>query len=933
MTSYLEEAIRKEGIGIFVDRENYKAVFKEKLKSLSQDKASVLLFYGEGGIGKTALLKELKKQIDSFYGDVAYAYIDFDNENLMFQEKALFKVRKDLGKKGLKFPLFDTAYLYYWDMAHPESPLRNDFNELVEWAEIPLAVVGLAHVGQLIRKSGVSKHVNKKLRAYVREGMPFIERLKSEEEGTRKMLDHLPLIMGADLHDHPKNKGKKVVLFFDTYEKLKNDGWIRDLHEHLKNSLFVIGGRERLSWSDTDDINEGKMNELDERDAKNYLEKRGVEDEKDRDIIYRNISGHPFGLGLSAELYRIKKESGDKITDEDFKGNNKNYNKLADRFLAHLDKNERHAIKLLSLYDWWNEEIFMELSQEFQLNLDRIDFGQLVQRSFVEEIEDGRYTMHDLMRTAIVSAIPDSEILEKHIQSAYKVIKKHFLELARYDEIKEIDEVKAEAAVDFVKYVLKSGWTEEEVEKCFELARGISDRAFYDEAQDIYNMLLGSSLPEEEKGNAYREIGAISRLIGDYNKALEYDKKALRIYLKIYGTEEHTEIARSYNNIGRVYHKKGDYDKALEYYKKALGIGQNIYGTEEHTEIARSYNNIGRVYHKKGDYDKALEYYKKALGIGQNIYRTEEHPDIARSYNNIGRVYYKKGDYDKALEYYKKALGIDQNIYGTEEHPDIARSYNNIGGVYSSRGDYDRALEYYEKALNIDLKIYGTEEHPDVATDYSNIGGVYDSRGDYDKALEYYQKALNIGLKIYGTEEHPNIAIRYSNIGLAYSNKGDYDRALEYYEKALNIAIRLLGKEHPSTIIVAENMLYVCEKTENTECIEKCREIIGEEESEIDMVIEWISESLTSGVAEGEIVKELADAGLSEDEAKEIVEAVKQNISEEEKTDEEKIIDLIADRLVSGATVDKVVQELADAGLPEDEAREIVEAVKQALDK
>ena len=220
-----------------------------------------------------------------------------------------------------------------------------------------------------------------------------------------------------------------------------------------------------------------------------------------------------------------------------------------------------------------------------------------------------------------------------------------------------------------------------------------------------------------------------------------------------------------------------------------------------------------------------------------------------------------------------------------------------------------------------------------MATDYSNIGGVYDSRGDYDKALEYYQKALNIGLKIYGTEEHPNIAIRYSNIGLAYSNKGDYDRALEYYEKALNIAIRLLGKEHPSTIIVAENMLYVCEKTENTECIEKCREIIGEEESEIDMVIEWISESLTSGVAEGEIVKELADAGLSEDEAKEIVEAVKQNISEEEKTDEEKIIDLIADRLVSGATVDKVVQELADAGLPEDEAREIVEAVKQALDK
>jgi len=155
----------------------------------------------------------------------------------------------------------------------------------------------------------------------------------------------------------------------------------------------------------------------------------------------------------------------------------------------------------------------------------------------------------------------------------------------------------------------------------------------------------------------------------------------------------------------------------------------------------------------------------------------------------------------------------------------------NIGLAYHSKGDYDRALEYYEKALNIGKKIYG-EEHPNIATNYNNIGLAYYNKGDYDRALEYYKKALNIYKKIYG-EEHPYIATDYNNIGAAYNSKGDYDRALEYYEKALDIAISLLGVGHPNTRAIAENMLYVCEETENTKCIERCMSIVGEEKSDV----------------------------------------------------------------------------------------------------
>jgi len=48
---------------------------------------------------------------------------------------------------------------------------------------------------------------------------------------------------------------------------------------------------------------------------------------------------------------------------------------------------------------------------------------------------------------------------------------------------------------------------------------------------------------------------------------------------------------------------------------------------------------------------------------------------------------------------------------------------------------------------------------------------------------------------------------------------------------------------------------------------------------------------------------------------------------------EERIIDWIVERLVSGTTVDEIVHELTEAGISEEEAMEVVEAIKQALEE
>ena len=166
-----------------------------------------------------------------------------------------------------------------------------------------------------------------------------------------------------------------------------------------------------------------------------------------------------------------------------------------------------------------------------------------------------------------------------------------------------------------------------------------------------------------------------------------------------------------------IYLRIGDYNRALEYLNKALKIREKVLGTE-HPSTAINYNDIGVCYDNLGDYDKAFEYYNKALKIQEKVLGTK-HPDTALSYNNIGGYHNKLGDYDKALVYLNKALEIREKVLGTE-HPDTAASYNNIGGGYNDLDDYDTALEYYNKALKIFEKFFGAE-HPNTQIVKENI--------------------------------------------------------------------------------------------------------------------------------------------------------------------------------------------------------------------
>jgi tetratricopeptide (TPR) repeat protein len=72
------------------------------------------------------------------------------------------------------------------------------------------------------------------------------------------------------------------------------------------------------------------------------------------------------------------------------------------------------------------------------------------------------------------------------------------------------------------------------------------------------------------------------------------------------------QLSFLYNQLGLALKKAAQYDKALEYYRKALAIDLKQLGPG-HPSVATSYNNMALVYYAKKDIAKAKEYMGKSL--------------------------------------------------------------------------------------------------------------------------------------------------------------------------------------------------------------------------------------------------------------------------------------------------------------------------------
>ncbi len=270
---------------------------------------------------------------------------------------------------------------------------------------------------------------------------------------------------------------------------------------------------------------------------------------------------------------------------------------------------------------------------------------------------------------------------------------------------------------------------------------------------------LKSNNPAQALKYAGRALSLSKKLSSSFNKAIAKSGKK--------------GIANSYNNIGIVHDIQGNYEKAIMYYQKYLKICEEL---GDKKGMGSSFGNIGIVHQNQGNYEKAIMYYQKSLKIKEEL---RDRKGMSTSYNNIGAIHQYQGNYPKALEYYQKSLKIREEL---GDRKGMSGSYNNIGSIHNVQGNYPRAWEYLQKSLKIDEEL---GDRMGMSTCYINIGNIHYYQGNYPKALEYYQKSLKIKEEL---GEREGIAMTIGNIAGLNIKLKNYTKAIEHANKGLNIA-------------------------------------------------------------------------------------------------------------------------------------------------
>ncbi|CAF4481319.1 unnamed protein product [Rotaria sp. Silwood2] len=297
--------------------------------------------------------------------------------------------------------------------------------------------------------------------------------------------------------------------------------------------------------------------------------------------------------------------------------------------------------------------------------------------------------------------------------------------------------------------------------------------------QDSYNRLI-KAVPSREGASSFvlNDIGSIYKIRGQYDTALDYFLRALKI------SETYSNyyiMANILGNIGNIYRIKGDYDSALSYQIQCLHIREHNLPSV-HKEIAKALTNIAVIYSDKDELNKALEYHQRSLKMNEQCLPAE-HENIASSLNHVANALNNQGKFDDALNYYMRALKIRKKTF-PNGHPNIAANLSSIGQTYYFKKEYDCAFQYLKESLDMREALLPNVNDTNLIDIFKYLGLILIKLHRCCDALIYYQRALKISETIY-PDGHSTITDCLTNIGIAYCDMNDYSHALKYFENAL----------------------------------------------------------------------------------------------------------------------------------------------------
>jgi hypothetical protein len=829
-----EREQRPSALDVFTDREELIAAFERNLEHKKPDEHRVLVFYGDGGIGKTTLLQKLEQLHRQRCPQALMGRLDLAGADTTPPDLLLYRLRRLF--PAIPFPSFSLALAEYGRRFHPEQVYGNDRKELLQGAG-PYAdalagglevLANLSGVGAAVSAMKAAATAQRQLSDWVqRRAEPWLQRSQSLSE--EQLLAQLPLQWARDFRqslssqlDHDWDDvitytGPPPLIAFDTYETLWHSGmgrsgrrreprerWLVDLVSELPEVLWVIGGRDRLSWEEGSDrawseaCEQHLVGQLSDDDARSFLAKRGIKEPVIVEKIVGQAAGVPFYLELESQLY--DKTPAEQRTPEVF---GRSQQEQIDRLLTHLDASERATLKLMAAFGIWDQELFRQAVTHFATGYPATGAAELGRFWSIEPIGEGRWQLHNEMAHHLQAD-------ERQRESAtFEAV--HRWGFDYFDgPLEELDAKNIQA--EDAERLQRALWHTRHIQPASEWAIWLAKRLYFLGKGTIWQPLIavaerGLLHVEKDLGEQDPAVAALLdqqatllHAIAFYEDAEPLFRRALAIDEASYGLD-HPDVAIRLNNLAQLLKATKRLAEAEPLMRRALAIDEASYGTD-HPSVAIRLNNLALLLQATNRLSEAEPLMRRALAIDESSYGID-HPSVAIRLSSLASLLQATNRLSEAEPLMRRALAIDESSYGLD-HPMVAIRLNNLASLMYDTNRLPEAEPLMQQALAIAEARYGTD-HPNVATALNNLAVLLQDTNRLVEAEPLMRRAMAINEASYGTD-HPNVAWSLNNLALLLQATNRLAEAEPLMQQALAIAEACYGTDHPEVAIKLNNL-------------------------------------------------------------------------------------------------------------------------------
>lgn len=269
----------------------------------------------------------------------------------------------------------------------------------------------------------------------------------------------------------------------------------------------------------------------------------------------------------------------------------------------------------------------------------------------------------------------------------YRGVGDCLVELARIHLRKEDMEAALQHYHEANEYFHKAGHHKAATESLLQITSLLQNQGNYDQAITQLLSGLDDALNRKDlfsQGLIKNRLGEITRITGDYDKALEYHRKALEIFSK--NGEKAMECLTCFH-IGNTLNWSNHIEEATGFLDKSIDIADELHDTNL---SIRPTGSLAALLVKTGDYERAESLFFKAIDL---VSATPDRLLKADLLKNLGQLYHVTGKYEEAIIAMQQSLAIIEEL--KFRYP-TSQIHLLLSEIYEKTGDQVKALFHYK---------------------------------------------------------------------------------------------------------------------------------------------------------------------------------------------------------------------------------------------